>query len=66
MRSIVKLLVVFIFGSLALSPAVALLGLDPVPGDISFRTGNALINIPVAYSLCATLGLTLLTYFLKR
>jgi hypothetical protein len=66
MRSIVKLLVVFVFGSLALSPAVALLGLDPLPGDIAFKAGNSLINIPVAYSLCATMGLTLLTYFLKR
>ena len=66
MRSIVKLLAVLIFGSLALSPAVALLGLDPLPGDFSFRAGSALINIPVAYSLCATMGLTLLTYFMKR
>ena len=66
MRSIVKILVVMIFGTLALSPAIALLGLDPVPGDIAFRAGNSLVNIPVAYSLCATIGLTLLTYFLKR
>ena len=66
MRSIVKLLAVLVFGSLALSPAVALLGLDPLPGDISFHAGNSLVNIPVAYSLCATTGLTLLTYFLKR
>ena len=66
MRSIIKILVVLTFGSLALSPAVALLGLDPVPGDIAFRAGNSLVNIPVVYSLCATMGLTLLTYFLKR
>jgi hypothetical protein len=66
MRSIVKLLAVLVFGSLALSPAVALLGLDPLPGDIAARIGDTPVNIPVAYSLCATMGLVLLTYFLKR
>jgi len=40
--------------------------LDRVPGDIAFRMGDVNINIPVAYSLCASLGLALLYKILKR
>ena len=42
MRALVKLLAILIFGALVLSPAVAYLGLDPMPGDIAFRPPNAL------------------------
>jgi hypothetical protein len=66
MRAIVKGLAILIFGAAVLSPAVAVLGLDPMPGDIAFRAGNTAVNLPVAYSLCASTGLALLTYFLKR
>ena len=66
MRKLVIGLGIFLLGSLILSPAIAYLGLDPVPGDILFRSGDTRINVPVAYSLCASTGLTLLYYFLKR
>ena len=66
MRAVVKALAILIFGALVLSPAVAYLGLEPMPGDIAFRAGDLPINIPVAYSLCASASLALLTYFVKR
>ncbi len=56
---------ILVLGALILSPAIALIGLDPMPGDIIFRDGDWHINIPVAYSLCASGGLALLYYFLK-
>jgi hypothetical protein len=59
-------IIVLLIGALALSPAVAALGLDPMPGDITFRLGNAHIAIPVAYSLCASVGLTLLYRIMTR
>jgi hypothetical protein len=66
MRAVVKALAILIFGALVLSPAIAMLELDPLPGDIAFQMGDSHIIIPVAYSLCASAGLALLTYFLKR
>ncbi len=49
-----------------LSPAVAALGLDPMPGDITFRWDNTPVVIPVVYSLCASVGLALLYKIMKR
>ena len=66
MKAIVKGLAILVFGALVLSPAIAYLGLERLPGDIAFRAGDTPINIPVAYSLCASTGLALLSYFLKR
>jgi hypothetical protein len=57
---------ILILGAAALSPMIAALNLDPVPGDIAFHMGGANITIPVAYSLCASLGLALLYNILKR
>lgn len=57
---------ILIVGAIILSPMVAAIGFDPVPGDIAFRLGDAHINIPVAYSLCASLGLALFLKIMKR
>ena len=65
MRQLVIGLGILLLGALVLSPAIAYLGLDPMPGDIAFRQGDWHINIPVAYSLCASGGVALLYYFLK-
>lgn len=65
MRELCLRLGILVLGALVLSPAVAALGLDPLPGDIVFHSGNLLIAIPVAYSLCASGGLALLYYILK-
>jgi hypothetical protein len=66
MRSLFIGLGLLLLGALILSPAVAYLGLDDMPGDIHFHYANMLVTVPVAYSLCASLGLALLYYFLKR
>ncbi len=57
---------ILLLGSLMLSPAVAAFGLDPIPGDIAFRWGNTPVVIPVAYSLCASLGLGLFYKIMTR
>lgn len=57
---------ILILGAAVLSPVIAALDLDRVPGDIAFHMGGANINIPVTYSLCASLGLALLYKVLKR
>lgn len=54
-----------VIGALVLSPAIMALDVDPVPGDLALRLGQAHISIPLAYSLCASLGLTLLYYATK-
>ena len=46
-------------------PIIAYLEPDPLPGDFIFQRGNLHIMIPVIYSLCASVGLALLYYFLK-
>lgn len=66
MRRIFLLAVILILGAAILSPMMAAFEFDRVPGDIAFRLGNTHINIPVAYSLCASLGLALLYKILKR
>jgi hypothetical protein len=55
-----------VLGALALSPIIAALQLDPLPGDLLFRMGDTPVNIPVAYSLCASVGLALLYKIVKR
>ena len=59
-------LAIFVLGALVLAPAIAAIGLEPMPGDIAFHWGDAQIAVPVAYSLCASAGLALLYYLLKR
>ncbi|HKD49015.1 MAG TPA: DUF2905 family protein [Rhizomicrobium sp.] len=52
-------------GAAVLSPVVGALGLDPVPGDIALRLGHSHVAFPLTYSLCASVGLTLLYYAMK-
>jgi hypothetical protein len=66
MRKILIALLILLLGAAVLSPAVAIFDFDPVPGDIAFHWGQGRINIPVAYSLCASLGLALLYKIMKR
>ena len=66
MRKFCLIVGILVLGALVLSPAVAALDLDPMPGDIMFRWGNTPIIIPVAYSLCASLGLALFYKIMKR
>jgi len=56
---------ILVLGALILSPAVAAFDFDPLPGDIRFHWGNAVITLPVIYSLCASAGLALLYKIVK-
>ena len=54
-----------LLGALVLSPAIAILGFDPMPGDFALDLGHAHVALPLAYSLCASMGLTLLYCIMK-
>jgi hypothetical protein len=66
MRHLLFLLAIFVVGAALLVPAISLMGLEPVPGDFVIHQGNFRMAVPVTYSLCASLGLGLFYYFLKR
>jgi hypothetical protein len=66
MRHLLFMLGIVIVGAAALAPAIAYLGLDPVPGDFAVNQGNWHFAVPVTYSLCASMALGLFYYFMKR
>ena len=66
MRQVFLVGFILILGAAVLSPVIAAFEFDRVPGDIAFQLGDTHINIPVAYSLCASLGLALLYKIMKR
>jgi hypothetical protein len=66
MRQILFIIGIMIVGAAALAPAIAYIGLDPVPGDFIINQGSWHLAVPVTYSLCASLGLGLLYYVMKR
>jgi hypothetical protein len=66
MRSFLFLLGIMVVGAVALAPMIAALGLDPVPGDFIIHQNNFHMTVPVTYSLCASMGLGLFMYLLKR
>jgi len=53
-------------GALLISQAIALMDLDPLPGDIAYDQGTWHIHIPVLYSLGASGVLALLFWFFRR
>ncbi len=65
MKGIGIRLALLLLGSLILSPVMVALGVEPMPGDIMFRLAGMPVFIPVTYSLCATIGLTLFYKFVK-
>ena len=66
MRQFLILVTILLVGAVVLAPVISLLGLDPVPGDFTIHQGNFQMLVPVTYSLCASLSLGLLYYFMKR
>jgi hypothetical protein len=66
MRRYISIAAVFVIGAAALVPAIAYLGLDPMPGDFIINHGNLHMAVPVTYSLCVSMSLGLLYYFAKR
>ena len=57
---------IVVLGALAFSQAIALMDLDPLPGDILYTSGNLHIHIPVIYSLATSVVVALLFWFLRR
>jgi hypothetical protein len=58
--------VVLVVGALVLSQAIALMGFDPMPGDIMYDRENLHIHIPVLYSLGGSVVLALLIWWLRK
>ncbi|MEJ0042135.1 MAG: DUF2905 family protein [Rhizomicrobium sp.] len=57
---------ILLFGTLIFSQVIALMDLDPLPGDILYDQGNLHIHIPLLYSLGTSVVLALLFWFLRR
>jgi Protein of unknown function (DUF2905) len=53
-------------GALLYSQAIAMMDLEPLPGDIIYNQGNWHINIPVLYSLGAVALTGLIFWAVKR
>ena len=66
MRNFLFLVGIFVVGAVALAPMIAAIGLDPVPGDFVIHQDNFHMVVPVTYSLCASAGLGLFMYLMKR
>lgn len=64
-RSLVWILFMLV-GAVILSPGVALLGLDPLPGDITFMWGSTHVYLPLATSFIVSVSLTLLFFLFRR
>jgi DUF2905 family protein len=65
MRWLVYLLIIVV-GTLVFSQAIALMDLDPLPGDILYDRGNLHIHIPLLYSLATSVVAALLFWFFRR
>ena len=57
-------LAIFILGALLLSQAIAMIDLEPLPGDIDIKQWH--IHIPVLYSLGAAAVMAILIWFFRR
>ena len=64
-KYIIMFLIVFV-ASLALLPAVSMLGLAPLPGDVTIQADAFHLYMPFTSSFIAATALTLLYFFLKR
>jgi hypothetical protein len=57
---------IVVLGALVLSPVVAMLGLDPLPGDITFVWADRHIYLPLTQSLIASAVFGLLFWLIKK
>ncbi len=57
---------ILLVGTLIFSQVIALMDLDPLPGDILYDQGNLHIHIPVLYFAGTSVALALLFLFLRR
>jgi hypothetical protein len=66
MRKVISVLALFVLAAVALVPAIAYVGPEPLPGDFVINHGNLHMAVPVTYSLCASLSMGLFYYIMKR
>ena len=57
---------ILVLGTLVFSQVIAMMNLDPLPGDIAYDNGTLHIHIPVLYSLGTSVVLALLFWWLRR
>ena len=57
---------ILVIGTLIFSQAIAMMDLDPLPGDIIYDRDNLHIHIPVLYSLGTSVVLALLFWWFRR
>jgi hypothetical protein len=57
---------ILIIGMLIFSQAIAMMDLDPLPGDILYDRDNLHIHIPVLYSLGTSVVVALLFWWFRR
>jgi len=62
----IVLLMILAVGAAVLCPMIIMLDPDPLPGDFHLTLGNARVNVPVIYSLCASAALALFLSLMKR
>ena len=66
MSRLLILLGILVLGAAVLAPVIAFFDPAPVAGDFAVTWNNARLNIPVVYSLCASLVLALFYWVMKR
>jgi hypothetical protein len=59
-------LMIVVAGAMVLGPAVAWLGIDPLPGDVSVNLANHKLFLPFTQSLIASSALGLLFLWARK
>ena len=60
------LAVIILLGAFVLSPAVRMMGMDPLPGDITLHWGTTYIYFPLMTSAIVGIALGVLFLVLKK
>ena len=66
MRKLFLTLLIVVLGAAMLAPVIMLLDLEPQALDFTVRLNERPIHIPATWSLCASAGLGLLYWIVKR
>ena len=66
MRKLFLLLIIVVLGAAMLAPVIMLLDLEPQALDFTVRLNGRPVHIPATWSLCASAGLGLLYWIVKR
>ena len=66
MRKLFLLLIIVVLGAAMLAPVIMLLDLEPQALDFTLTLNERPVHIPATWSLCASAGLGLLYWIVKR